>query len=203
MKAKPEQPVIAFATPVKFRRWLEKHHADHPGIWLKLAKKGSGIASITYAEALDEALCLGWIDGQKKSSDENEWLQKFTRRGPRSVWSKINVGHVSRLAEEGRMQAAGLATVEAAKTDGRWDHAYHSSSAAEMPEDFMAELARNPAAEKFFDTLSKANLYAIFFRLQTARKPETRAKRLDQLIAMLNRGESIHPVVPKSPRGSS
>jgi uncharacterized protein YdeI (YjbR/CyaY-like superfamily) len=187
----PVQPIIAFATATEFRHWLEQHHGDHPGVWIKLARKGSGIPSVTYAEALDEALCLGWIDGQKKSCDETAFLQKFTRRGPRSIWSKINVGHVARLEQAGRMKPAGLAAVAAARADGRWDAAYQSFSTAEMPEDFLAALAKEPKAKAFFETLNKTQRYGFFFRLATAKKPETRQKRIADFVAMLKRGEKL------------
>ena len=187
-----DQPVIPFASPQKFRQWLQKHHADHPGIWMKLAKKGSGIPSITYAEALDEALCYGWIDGQKKSVDAEYWLQKFTKRGPRSVWSKVNVDHVERLMREALMQPAGLLAVEAAKAEGRWEKAYASSSTFEMPADFLKAVAKDKTAQSTYDELNKANRYAIYFRLTTAKKPETRARRFGQLLAMLQRGEKLH-----------
>lgn len=188
----PEQPILAFATAAQFRAWLAQHHADHPGIWLKIAKKGSGIATVTYAEALDEALCLGWIDGQKKALDATAFLQKFTRRGKRSVWSKINVGHVARLEGEGRMQPAGRAVVDAAKADGRWEAAYHGASTAEMPQDFLSALANEPEAAAFFATLNKTQRYSFFFRITTARTPATRSKRITDFVAMLKRGETVH-----------
>lgn len=191
MSAKPEQPILAFRTPAEFSRWLRKNHRDHPGIWLRLYKKASATKSVTYAEALDEALCHGWIDGQKQRGDEDSWLQKFTRRGPRSVWSKINTGHIERLSREGRMQPAGLAVVEAAKADGRWDRAYQSARDSALPEDFLQALAKIPKAQAFFETLNKTNRYAIFYRLQTAKKPETRAKRMKDILAMLKRGEKF------------
>src|ERR1700733_2662200 len=183
----PQQPIIAFANAAQFRQWLTRHHADHPGIWLKIAKKASGIPTVTYAEALDEALCFGWIDGQKKSFDETAFLQKFTRRGQRSVWSKINVGHVARLEKEGRMKPDGLAAVEAAKADGRWEAAYHSFSTAEMPEDFLAALAQEPDAIAFFETLNRTQRYGFFFRITTAKKTETRSRRIANFVAMLKR----------------
>jgi uncharacterized protein YdeI (YjbR/CyaY-like superfamily) len=187
-----EQPIMAFATAAEFRRWLTRHHANHPGLWILIAKKASGIASVTYAEALDEALCLGWIDGQKKSCDETTFLQKFTPRGKRSIWSKINCGHIVRLEKEGRMKPAGLAAVAAAKSDGRWDAAYHGPRNAVMPEDFLAALAKEPKAEAFFETLNKTQRYAFFFRITTAKKPETRSRRIADFVAMLKRGEKIH-----------
>ena len=188
----PEQPIIAFASAAKFRQWLTKHHAAHPGIWMQIAKKASGIASITYAEALDEALCFGWIDGQKQSHDETSWLQKYTRRGPRSIWSKINTGHIERLTREGRMRAAGQAAVVAAKSDGRWAKAYASYRSAEVPADFLAALDKHKKARGFFDTLNEANRYAIIYRLHEARKPETRQRRMEQFIEMMKRGEKLH-----------
>ena len=187
-----EQPIVPFSNAAAFRRWLKTNHAKHQGIWMQLAKKDSGIASITYAEALDEALCYGWIDGQKKSFDAEYWLQKFTRRGPRSVWSKINIGHIERLTNAGRMQPAGQAAVAAAKADGRWEQAYHSLSTHELPADFLAAVSRHAKARAFFGTLNIANRYAIYFRLTTARKPETRARRFEQLLGMLKRGEKLH-----------
>ncbi len=188
----PEQPILSFATAAEFRRWLTRHHVEHPGIRLKIAKKGSRISSVTYAEALDEALCLGWIDGQKKSFDAEAFLQKFTQRGKRSVWSKINVGHVERLEKTGRMKAAGMAAVAAAKMDGRWDSAYHSAGSAEMPEDFLTALAREPAAEAFFKSLNKTQRYGFYFRIATARKSETRSKRIAEFVLRLKHGETLH-----------
>lgn len=187
-----EQPIVPFASAAAFRRWLKTNHAMHQGIWMRLAKKDSGIASITYAEALDEALCYGWIDGQKKSHDAQYWLQKFTKRGPRSVWSKINIGHIERLTSEGRMHSAGQAVVDAAKADGRWEQAYHSSRTHVLPEDFLEAVRAHAEAKAFFDTLNNANRYAIYFRLTTAKKPETRARRFEVLLEMLKRGEKLH-----------
>lgn len=187
-----EKPIIPFASAAAFRRWLKTNHAAHPGIWMKLAKKATGIASITYAEALDEALCYGWIDGQAKKFDEQHWLQKFTRRGPRSVWSRVNIGNVARLTAAGRMQPAGQAAVDAAKADGRWEQAYDSSASAEIPADFLAAVEKDAKAKAFLATLNKANRYAIYYRLTTAKKPETRARRFEQLLAMLKRAEKLH-----------
>ena len=188
----PEQPIIAFATAAEFRQWLARQHADHPGIWLKIAKKASGLPTVTYAEALDEALCFGWIDGQKKSFDATAFLQKFTQRGKRSVWSKINTGHATRLEKEGRMQPAGLAAVAAAQADGRWEAAYHSFSTAAMPADFLTALEREPEAKAFFNTLNKTQRYGFFFRVTTAKKLETRQKRIADFVAMLKRRETLH-----------
>ena len=159
---------------------------------MQLAKKNSGIPSITYAEALDEALCFGWIDGQKKSHDAQSWLQKFTRRGRRSVWSQINLGHIARLTKEGRMQPAGQATVDTAKADGRWQRAYASPPGAEIPTDFLAAIATHAGAKALFHTLNKTNHYAIYFRLSSAKRPETRARRFEQLLGMRKRGEKLH-----------
>ena len=188
----PEQPIIAFATAAEFRQWLARHHADHPGIWLKIAKKASGLPTVTYAEALDEALCFGWIDGQKKSFDATAFLQKFTQRGKRSVWSKTNTGHIARLEKAGRMQPAGLAAVAAAQADGRWEAAYHSFRTAVMPADFLTALEREPAAQTFFATLNKTQRYGFFIRVTTAKKPETRQKRIADYVAMLKRRETLH-----------
>jgi uncharacterized protein YdeI (YjbR/CyaY-like superfamily) len=187
-----DQPTVAFATAAAFRKWLHTNHSNHPGIWLRIFKKSSGHPTVSYAEAVDEALCYGWIDGQKQKGDEASWLQKFTKRGPRSVWSKVNVGHVERLSRERRMQPAGFAAVESAKADGRWDRAYSPSSTAELPEDFLAELGKSPKAQAFFETLNKTNRYAVFYRLHSAKRPETRARRIADFIAMFERGEKIH-----------
>lgn len=186
-----EQPIIAFATTAEFRQWLTQHHADHPGLWIKIAKKASGIPTVTYAEALDEALCFGWIDGQRKACDEKTFLQKFTPRRKRSVWSKVNVEHIERLEKAGRLQLAGLAAVAAAKADGRWDAAYHSFSSAAMPEDFLLALAQEPAAQAFFATLNKTQRYGFYFRLTTTKKAETRSKRIADFVARLKRGETL------------
>jgi uncharacterized protein YdeI (YjbR/CyaY-like superfamily) len=192
MSTASELPIIPFASQESWREWLDAHHDDSPGLWLKLAKKGAGIASITYPEALDEALCYGWIDGQKRSFDESYWLQKFTPRRPRSLWSKVNCGKVEKLIEEGRMHPAGLREVERARADGRWEASYHSQSRAEVPEELQAALDANPAAGKFFATLDSTNRYAVIFRVQTARKPETRAARIERLVAMLAEKRKLH-----------
>lgn len=188
-----DQPEIAFPTPAAFAAWLAEHHAASTGIWLRIAKSGSGIPSVTYAEALDEALCYGWIDGQKKGYDADAWLQKFTPRRAKSIWSKINRDKVAALIAAGRMQPAGLAEVERAKADGRWDAAYDSQRTAEVPADLQAALDANDEARAFFATLNSANRFAILWRVQTAKRPETRAKRIADLVAMLGRGEKLHP----------
>lgn len=184
--------IQSFPTPAKFRAWLKKHHSRPGGFWLRIFKKGSGEKSITYAEALDEALCHGWIDGQKKSLDAVSWLQKFTPRRRASGWSRVNTAHAERLITAGRMMSAGLAQVDAAKADGRWTAAYDSPRNAMPPEDFLAALEKTAEARAFFATLNRANVYAIVYRLQTAKKPETRAKRMAAILGMLARGEKFH-----------
>lgn len=184
-------PTIEFKTSEAFETWLVKHHDNSNGFWLKIFKKASGIKTISYAEALDVALCYGWIDGQKKTCDEQAYLQKFCPRREKSIWSKINIGHVERLTNEGRMSAAGLKAVEKAKADGRWDKAYDSPSKMTIPEDFLKELSKNEKAEEFFKTLNKANLFSIGFRLQTAKKQETREKRMKEIIEKLAKGEKF------------
>jgi len=189
---KAELPIELFPDQKHWADWLEKHHSESPGAWLRLAKKGSGLQSVSYAEALEVALCYGWIDGQKKSYDESSWLQKFTPRGDRSLWSKVNREKAEELIRTDRMKPAGLAAVERARENGRWEAAYDSPGKATVPEDFQAELDRRPKAKEFFATLNGANRYAILWRLQTAKKSETRAKRMQQFLEMLERGEKIH-----------
>lgn len=189
---KPPLPTIPFKSPKSFETWLEKHHDNSPGIWMKIYKKDSGIKTITYAEALDVALCFGWIDGQKQKFDEVCWLQKFCPRTAKSIWSKVNIGHVEKLIQNGKMQPAGLKAIENAKADGRWEKAYDSPSKMTIPEDFLKELSKNKKAEIFFKTLNKTNLFSIGFRLQTAKKQETREKRMKQIIEMLAKGEKFH-----------
>jgi len=183
---------LAFKSATAFRRWLAAKHQNIDGIWLRMFKKNSGKKTVTYAEALDEALCFGWIDGQRKTFDELSFIQKFTPRRARSGWSRRNTQHAERLIKTGQMTPAGLAAIEAAKADGRWQAAYSSPRNATPPEDFLKALGRNKKARSFFDTLSKANLYAIVYRLQTAKKPETRERRLQNILAMLSRGEKFH-----------
>lgn len=185
-------PIMLFADPEAWTSWLETNHAAERGVWLQLAKKASGIASVTYHEALDVALCYGWIDGQKKPYDEKTWLQKFTPRGAKSVWSQINREKVQRLIEQGAMRPAGQATVDLAKQDGRWEAAYASQRTMTVPPDFQAALDGNLAARDFFDTLNRANRYAFLFRIETAKKAETRARRIQEFIAMLERHEQLH-----------
>jgi uncharacterized protein YdeI (YjbR/CyaY-like superfamily) len=184
---------LTFKSSFEFRGWLEKNHAGSDGIWLRIFKKDSGKQSITYSEALEQSLCFGWIDGQKKPFDERSWIQKFTPRRPKSGWSKINTQHVERLVKMGQMTRAGLAAVEAAKADGRWQAAYDSPRNAGPPDDFLQALGKDKKAKAFFETLNKANVYAIVYRLQTAKKPETRERRSKMILEMLARGEKFHP----------
>jgi uncharacterized protein YdeI (YjbR/CyaY-like superfamily) len=185
-------PVHLFARRSDFEAWLDDNHGSSPGIWLKIAKKGSGVESVDYAEALELALCFGWIDSQKRGLDEKYFLQRFTPRRPRGKWSQINRAKAEELIAAGAMRPAGLTEDEAAKADGRWDAAYAGQRAATVPGDLSQELDRNPAAREFFDSLDAANRYAILYRLQEARKPETRERRLRKFVAMLERGEKIH-----------
>jgi uncharacterized protein YdeI (YjbR/CyaY-like superfamily) len=190
---KPDLPMLTFTSTKEFISWLAKHHKVSVGIWIRLFKIKSGVPSITYAEALDVALCYGWIDGQKKAYDTESWLQKFTPRRPKSIWSKRNQEHVKRLEKLGLMKAAGIKEVEAAKADGRWEQAYESSSNMTVPTDFLNKLAKYKKAAAFFKTLNKTNIYSIVWRLQTAKKPETRNKRMEAILAMLKKGEKFHP----------
>lgn len=185
-------PVLLFTSKQDWHIWLNENHSQQKGLWLKHAKKASGKQSVSYDEALEEALCYGWIDSQKQAYDSDYYLQKFTPRGSKSVWSKVNVAKVESLIKMGKMQPAGLAAVALAKQDGRWDVAYDSPSASKVPEDFQAALDRNPKAKQFFETLNKANVYAFCWRVQTAKKPETRKARIEKFIAMLNRDEKLH-----------
>ena len=186
-------PVQSFEHQKAWAAWLDKNHAISSGIWLKLAKKVSGIQSVTYDEAIEVALCYGWIDGQKRSFDESSWLQKFTPRSSKSIWSKINTEKAHHLIESGRMMPAGLKAVESAKLDGRWEAAYAPQSKAAVPSDLQAELDRNAKAKAFFATLDSRNRYAILHRIHTAKKAETRAKRIKLFISMLEKQEKIHP----------
>lgn len=184
-------PTIEFKTAKMFETWLLKNHENSKGLWIKIFKKDSGEKTISYAEALDIALCYGWIDGQKQSFDDQAWLQKFTPRRDKSIWSKVNIGHVERLINEGRIRPAGCKAIEKAKTDGSWEKAYDSSSKMTIPEDFLKELSKNKTAEAFFKTLNKTNLFSIGFRLQTAKKQETREKRMKEIIEKLAKGEKL------------
>lgn len=172
--------------------WLERNHAASPGIWLQLAKKGTDVPSVTYGEAVETALCFGWIDGQKRAHSEHYWLQKFTRRSDSSVWSKINKEKALALIDKGHMRPAGLAAIERAKRDGRWDAAYDSASKADIPADFQAALKRNVRARDFFAGLDSRNRYAVLYRIQTAKRADTRAKLIVKFVQMLERHEKIH-----------
>jgi uncharacterized protein YdeI (YjbR/CyaY-like superfamily) len=186
-------PILLFAQPEAWAAWLEENQASAPGVWLRLAKKAADLHSLSYDEAVEVALCNGWIDSQKRRYDAQSWLQKFTPRGPKSIWSKINRARAERLIEVGRMKPAGLQAVERARQDGRWAAAYDSHSTATVPADFQAALDDNEAARTFFATLNSQNRYAILFRLQTAKKAETRARRIQQFVEMLARGEKLYP----------
>jgi uncharacterized protein YdeI (YjbR/CyaY-like superfamily) len=184
---------LTFASAAEWERWLEGNHGDCDGVWIKIAKKGTGIESVRYPEVLEIALCFGWIDGRREALDERHFLQQFTPRRPRSRWSQKNRETVERLAAEGRLRPAGVAEVERAKADGRWEAAYPSQRNSAVPDDLRRELDARPRAKAFFAQLSSQNRYAILYRLQDARRPETRARRLEKFVAMLEAGETIHP----------
>ena len=189
--AKAEQPVLFFATPVELEAWIDEHGEESDGIWLKFAKKDSGIESVFYAEAVEIALSHGWIDGQAKRFDDHHYLQRFTPRRPRSKWSRINREKAERLIAEGRMRAAGLREVERAKEDGRWDDAYDSPSTATVPDDFQVALDAEPAAAEFFASLGSTKRYSFLYRITDAKRPETRAKRIAEYVELLARGETL------------
>jgi uncharacterized protein YdeI (YjbR/CyaY-like superfamily) len=193
-KAVAELPVKSFATKKAWHTWLEAHHAGSSGVWLRFAKLGADAKSITHPEALDVALCYGWIDGQTKRVDAASWMQKFTPRGPRSIWSKINCDKATALIASGAMRPAGLAAIALARQDGRWDAAYAGQRSMVVPDDLQAALDRSPRAAAFFATLNSKNRYAILFRIHTAKKAETRAKRIEQFVRMLEKHETLHPV---------
>jgi len=183
-----------FANPRAWSVWLDKNHHRSQGLWLRLAKKGSGLRSVSYAEALEVALCYGWIDGQKQSEDQQTWLQKFVPRSENSVWSRINREKALTLIENGKMKPAGLKAIERAKKNGAWNSAYDSPSRAAVPPDLKQALDASPRAKAFFEGLDSANRYAILFRIQTAKKPETRIRKIRQFLEMLEKGQTIHPV---------
>ena len=189
---KPEPPILQFADQTAWAKWLKQNHADSQGVRLKLAKKGSGVTTVTYGEALEEALCYGWIDGQVGRYDETFYLQRFTPRTKRSKWSANNREKVKRLIAEGRMKPAGLEAVESAQADGRWDAAYPRQSEATVPDDLQQALDQNPKAKAFFETLTSQNRYAILFRLHDAKRPQTRAKRIADYVAMLAEHRTFH-----------
>jgi len=189
---KDGKPILAFASQGEWEAWLDAEHASAEGVWIKFAKKGSGVETVVYAEALDVALCYGWIDSQVRSYDERFYLQKFTPRRSRSRWSRINREKIEELTKQGRMKPAGLEQVELAKADGRWKAAYASPSNAQVPDDLQEALDASPKAAEFFATLNSSNRYAIIFQLEDAKKPETRTRRLDKFVAMLERGEKLY-----------
>ena len=189
---KDGKPVLAFASQDEWEAWLDAEHATSDGVWVKFAKKGSGVETVVYAEALEVALCYGWIDSQVMSLDERFYLQKFTPRRSRSKWSRINREKIEQLTNAGRMKPAGLEQVGLAKADGRWDAAYASPSTIEVPEDLQKALDANPKAAEFFATLSGSNRYAVLYQLEDAKKPETRARRLEKFMGMLERGEKVY-----------
>ncbi len=189
---KRDLPTRAFRSATAFRAWLDREHDHSDGLWLKIAKKGTGVKSVTYAEALDVALCFGWIDGQKARYDDTWFLQRFTPRRARSPWSQINCDKVAQLLETGLMEPAGLEQVERAKADGRWDAAYRGSRSITVPDDFQAALDANPAARDAFATISRANRYAFLYRIHDAKRPQTRVSRIEKFVSMLAAGETLH-----------
>ena len=191
-KVKPELPVLLFAADAEWERWLAGNHADMPGVWLRFAKKGCDTPTVNYAQALDTALCYGWIDGQVRRFDDSFYLQRFTPRGPRSRWSQVNREHVARLTEAGRMRAAGQVQVDAAKADGRWDAAYEPPSRATVPEDLQQALDGSPAAAEFFATLTGNRRYAFLHRLHHVTDPARRAKRIDSYIELLSERRTLN-----------
>lgn len=189
---KADLQVISFLSPVEFENWLEQNNDNIKGIWLRFFKKDSGITTIVYDEALEVALCYGWIDGQLKKYDEKSYIQKFTPRRPKSMWSKRNIDHVARLLKEKRMKPSGIREAEEAKTDGRWEKAYDSPGNMVVPEDFIQELAKNKKALEFFESLNKVNKYSIVWRLQTAKTNEIRDKRIKEILSMMEKEEKFH-----------
>lgn len=192
MKTQAESDIIFFNTQKKWRNWLLKNHSKSDGVWLQLYKKDTGVKSINHDITLDEALCFGWIDGQAKKFDDESYLQKFTPRRKKSLWSKRNVDKVEQLIKEGKMHPAGLKEIEAAKADGRWYKAFDSPANIRIPDDFLKELSKKPKALAFFKTLNKTNTFSITWRLQTAKKPETRERRMKAIIGMLEEGKKFH-----------
>jgi len=197
MPIRDSLPRLAFASQKAWHDWLAEHHRTSEGLWLKIAKKDSKIPSVTYAEALESALCYGWIDGQKQKCDDEFWLQKFTLRKPKSIWSAVNRQKALDLIEAGKMQPPGLAAIEAAKANGLWDNAYSSSSTAIVPEDLLQALAPFPEALAFFEALNRSNRYSILFRLETARKPETRQRKIAEMVERMKNEQLYHPLLTK------
>jgi uncharacterized protein YdeI (YjbR/CyaY-like superfamily) len=190
---KPELPIIPFASREQWEAWLEEQHATSEGLWLKFAKKGSGIETVTYDQAVEVALCYGWIDGQARRLDQDYYLQRFTPRRARSRWSKVNRKKATELIERGQMNPAGLSEVERARADGRWDAAYDAPSTATVPDDLLKELEKNEAARDFFSELDRRNRYAILYQIQDARRPETRARRIAKYVALLAERRKPYP----------
>ena len=193
MTTRADLPVISFASRDAWATWLEEQHATSDGLWLEFAKKGSGIETVAYDQAVEAALRYGWIDGQVRKFDDRYWLQRFTPRRARSKWSKINRQRATELIERGEMKPTGLREVERARADGRWDAAYDAPSTAQVPEDLRRALEKNDTAREFFETLNGANRYAILYQIQDARKPETRARRIEKYVTMLSEGKKIYP----------
>jgi uncharacterized protein YdeI (YjbR/CyaY-like superfamily) len=198
-----DQEVRAFPSPEAWELWLARQHDSVSGLWLKLAKKGCATPSVSYSQALDVALCYGWIDGQKRPFDDEYWLQRFTPRRPRGKWSRMNRDRADALIAAGRMKPAGSREVERAKADGRWDAAYAGQRSATVPADLRAALDGDERAAEFFVTLDRANRYAILYRVEEAKRPETRARRIEKFVAMLRAHETVHPVPGASGRGDS
>jgi uncharacterized protein YdeI (YjbR/CyaY-like superfamily) len=186
-------PVLGFGSAAEWESWLAEQHADSPGLWLKIPKKGSGAAGVSYADALSAALCYGWIDGQKGRLDDEHWLQRFTPRKPGGRWSRVNTDAAAALIEAGRMKPAGLREVEAARADGRWAASYEPQSTVTVPDDLARALDENQEAREFFAALDRANRYAILYRIADAKRPETRARRIATYVAMLGDHKKIHP----------
>jgi uncharacterized protein YdeI (YjbR/CyaY-like superfamily) len=186
-----DKPVVFFESAKDWETWLDAHHETSDGVWIQIAKKSTGLVSVDYREALEVALCFGWIDGQRRPTDDTHFVQKFTPRRPRSKWSQINVAHIARLTKSGRMRPAGRREVEAAKADGRWDAAYASQSTIEVPDDFQAALDARPEAAAFFATLSRTNRYPFLFRIHDAKRADTRARRIAQYVELLADGKHL------------
>jgi uncharacterized protein YdeI (YjbR/CyaY-like superfamily) len=181
-----------FKTQTSFRSWLEKNHEKKSELWIGFHKKGSGLTAMDYKEALDEALCFGWVDGLKGTLNDDSYRIRFTPRKSKSLWSKVNIGHIERLTQEGKMTPSGIARVEEAKADGRWDNSYASSSTATMPDEFLKALAKNKKAKAFYATLNKSQIYSMYFRIHNAKKPETKLRWIKRIVLMLEKGETFH-----------
>lgn len=192
LKSSEQNNTIIFKSPEEFNNWLSENHSCSNGVWIRSFKKDSGIKSLTHDEALDEALCFGWIDGQAKKYDENSWIQKFTPRRVRSIWSKRNIERVEELIKTSKMKPSGLKAINEAKKNGRWENAYDSPGNMKVPEDFLKEISGNKKSLKFFESLNRTDKYSIVWRLQTAKKPETRVRRMKKILDMLSKGEKFH-----------